>query len=208
MLVRPSEHDIRDVYKLLIGAVVPRPIGFISTTSRDGIRNLAPYSFFNAVCQNPPVVLFSSGIRAAAPGNPNERRKDSLRNVQETGEFVVNIVSEDFAEAMNAASGDYPFDVDEFEVSGLTPVRSELVTPCRVKEARVSMECKLMQTVMISDRPGGACLVIGEVVLLHVDDDIVDNYRIDPGKLRAIGRMGGNTYTRTSDRFDLARPKV
>lgn len=208
MIVRPSEHDIRDVYKLLIGSVVPRPIGFISSISADGVRNLAPYSFFNVVCQNPPVVIFSAGMRASAPGNPAERRKDSLRNVQETGEFVVNIVSEDFAEAMNLTAGEYPFDVDEFEISGLTPVASELVRPDRVKEARVQMECKVMQTLMVSDRPGGACLVLGEVLLLHVDDDIVENYRIDPDKLRAIGRMGGNTYSRTTDRFDLVRPPV
>lgn len=203
MTVRPAEHDIRDVYKLLIGSVVPRPIGFISSVSRDGMRNLAPFSFFNAVCQNPPVVVFSTGLREGV-----EMRKDTLRNVQETGEFVVNIVSEDFAEAMNATSGDYPYGVDEFEISGLTPISSELVKPPRVAESRVQMECRVQQTVLVSERPGGAWLVIGEVVCFHVDDSIVTNYRIDPDKLRAIGRMGGNTYARTADRFDLTRPPV
>jgi flavin reductase (DIM6/NTAB) family NADH-FMN oxidoreductase RutF len=203
MIVRPSEHDIRDVYKILIGSVVPRPIAFVSTVSAGGIRNLAPFSFFNAVCQNPPVIVFSTGLRRGDHG-----RKDTLRNVEETGEFVVNIVSEDFAEAMNATAGEYPFEVDEFEISGLTPLASAIVKPPRVAESKVQMECKLMQTVLVSDRPGGACLVIGEVVCFHVDDAIIDHFRIDPDALRAIGRMGGNTYSRTNDRFDLARPVV
>ncbi len=206
MTVNPAEHDVRDVYKLLIGSVVPRPIAFVSTVSRDGIRNLAPFSFFNAICPNPPMVCFSPTFKASENGEPGT--KDTLRNVMETGEFVVNIVSEDFAEAMNATSGEYPPDVDEFLISGLTPVPSETVRPPRVKESRVQMECRLVQVVTLSERPLGASLVIGEVLRFHVDDAIVDNFRIDPDKLRAIGRMGGTSYARTSDRFDLSRPVV
>jgi flavin reductase (DIM6/NTAB) family NADH-FMN oxidoreductase RutF len=206
MTVNPAEHDPRDVYKLLIGSVVPRPIALVSTVSAGGVRNLAPFSFFNAICPNPPMVCFSPTFKASPNGEPG--RKDTLRNVQETGEFVVNIVSEDFAEAMNATSGEYPPEIDEFLVSGLTPAPSDIVRPPRVKESKVQMECRLVQVVTVSQRPLGASLVIGEVLRFHVDDSIVDNFRIDPNKLRAIGRMGGTSYARTSDRFELARPVV
>ncbi|MBI3208994.1 MAG: flavin reductase family protein [Candidatus Solibacter usitatus] len=205
MTVDPTQHESRDVYKLLIGSVVPRPIGFISSVSADGVRNLAPFSFFNAVCQNPPTVIFSAGLKGASSA---DKRKDTLRNVQETGEFVVNIVGSDIAAAMNTTSGDYAPEIDEFEVAGLTPIASETVRPARVKECRVQMECRATQFVTVSDKPGGACIVVGEVVRIHVDDGIVDGYKIDPAKLDAIGRMGGNTYARTTDRFDLERPVV
>ena len=128
--------------------------------------------------------------------------------MQATGEFVVNIVSEEIAEQMNLCSGEYPHGVDEFEVSGLTPVPSDLVRPPRVRESHVNMECKLIQILDVSTRPRGGSLIIGEVIRFHVDDAIVDNFRIDPDKLRAIGRMGGNEYARTRDRFEMIRPKV
>jgi len=201
MTVNPSEHDPRDVYKILIGAVVPRPIALVSSLSSDGIPNLAPFSFFNAICSNPPCLCFSTAFRAGTG-----TAKDTLRNIRETGQFVVNIVSEGMAERMNLTAGEYPPEVDEFVVSGLTAVPSDLVKPARVAESLVQMECKLQQIVIVSDRPSGAALVIGEVVRFHVDDGIVENFRIDPDKLLAIGRMGGNTYSRTRDRFDIARP--
>lgn len=201
MTVNPSEHDPRDVYKILIGAVVPRPIALVSSLSSDGIPNLAPFSFFNAICSNPPCLCFSTAFRAGTG-----TAKDTLRNIRETGQFVVNIVSEGMAERMNLTAGEYPPEVDEFVVSGLTAVPSDLVKPARVAESLVQMECKLQQIVVVSDRPSGAALVIGEVVRFHVDDGIVENFRIDPDKLLAIGRMGGNTYSRTRDRFDIARP--
>jgi len=121
---------------------------------------------------------------------------------------VVNIVSEEFAEQMNACSAEFPPDVDEFEVSGLTPVASDLVRPPRVKESHINMECRLVQIVDVSTRPLGGSLVIGAVLRFHVDDSLFDNYKIDPDKLQAIGRMGGPTYTRTTDRFDMIRPKT
>jgi flavin reductase (DIM6/NTAB) family NADH-FMN oxidoreductase RutF len=183
---------------LLIGSIVPRPIAFVSTVSPDGVRNLAPFSFFNAICGEPPTVCFASGVR--------QPRKDTLLNAEATREFVVNIVSEEIGAQMNVCSGDYPHDVDEFEVSGLTPVASDLVKPPRVGESHVSMECKVTQIVEVSKRPMGGSLVIGEVIRFHVDDAILDHFRIDPDKLLAIGRMGGNTYARTRDRFDMIRP--
>ena len=185
-------------YRLLSGAVITRPIAFVSTISLHGVRNLAPFSFFNAVCSEPPVVSFCPTSR--------EPLKDTLANVLATGEFVVNIVNEAIAAQMNICAAEYPADVDEFEVSGLTAVASDVVKPPRVLESPVSMECRLIEVVDVSRLPRGASLVLGEVVRFHVDDGVVSNYVIDPDKLRAVGRMSANSYVRTRDRFELIRP--
>lgn len=200
MIIDPASVPYTTSYKLLIGSIVPRPIGFISTISAEGGYNVAPFSFFNAICGEPPVVCFACGNRTPP--------KDSLANVRATGEFVVNIVSEEIAEKMNACSGDYPAGVDEFAISGLTPVKSDLIRAPRVLESHVNMECKVMQIIEVSTLPRGGSLVIGEVVRFHVDDSIVDNFRIDPEKLKAVGRMGGDGYSRTRDRFEMPRPRV
>lgn len=198
MIVDPSAASPLDVYKLLSGSIVPRPIAFVSTVSADGVANLAPFSFFNAVCANPPTVSFCPGVRVPP--------KDTLANVRATGEFVVNIVGADIARQMNLASGDYPPEESEFDVSGLTPVPSEAVRAPRVAESHVNMECRLVQIVEVSRKPMGASLVLGEVVRFHVDDAIVDDFRIDPVKLDAIGRMGGRGYIYTRDLFEMQRP--
>jgi len=202
MIVDPGGTDPQNVYKLMIGSILPRPIAFVSTVAADGVPNLAPFSFFTGVSANPPVICFVP-VRRLADGG----RKDTLNNIEATREFVVNIVSEDFAEKMNKCSEEFPPDVDEFVASGLTPVPSDLVKPPRVKESHINMECRLLQVVHVSDKPLGGSVVLGEVVRFHVDDAIVDNFRIDPDKLHPFGRMGGNTYTRCTDRFDLIRPK-
>lgn len=201
MIIDPAGTDARDVYKLMVGAIVPRPIAFVSSLSASGIRNLAPFSFFTGISANPPVICFSPTVRAS-DGNT----KDTLRNVKETREFVVNVVSETFALQMNVCSAEFPPEVDEFERSGLTPVASRLVKPPRVQESMVNMECRLVQVVEISTKPLGGSLVIGEVLCFHVADEIFEAYRIDPDRLRAIGRMAGPTYARTTDRFDMERP--
>jgi flavin reductase (DIM6/NTAB) family NADH-FMN oxidoreductase RutF len=199
IVVDPAAVPPMNSYKLLIGSVVPRPIAFVSTISPAGVLNLAPFSFFNAICGNPPVVCFACGVRSP--------EKDTLANVRASGEFVVNIVSEEIAEQMNRTSGEYSADVDEFQISGLTPVASDLVRPPYVAESRMNMECKLLQIVVVSTRmPLGGTLIIGEVVRFHVDAEVMHDFRIDPEKLRAIGRMGGNDYTRTRDRFTMIRP--
>ncbi|HEV2688717.1 MAG TPA: flavin reductase family protein [Bryobacteraceae bacterium] len=203
MFIDPRAENYQDVYKLLIGAIVPRPIAFVSTVSPDGVRNLAPFSFFTAISANPPVICFCPMRR---PGPLSY--KDTLHNIARTREFVVNIVSEEFAEKMNICSGDFPPEVDEFEAAGLTPLASDLIRPARVAESHVQMECKLYLTIEIGELPGSGNLVLGEVIRLHVDDAVIDGLRIDPDKLRAIGRMGGNSYTRTKDRFEMIRPKV
>jgi flavin reductase (DIM6/NTAB) family NADH-FMN oxidoreductase RutF len=200
LILDPAATPAQTIYKLLIGSVVPRPIAFISTLSADGVRNLAPFSFFNAICAEPPTVCFSNGFRIPS--------KDTLANVKATGEFVINIVSEEIAEAMNVCSGEYPHGVDEFQLCGLTPAASDLVKPPYVLESHVNMECRAVQIIEISTRPMGGTLVIGEVLRFHIDGEISSNFRIDPDKLRAVGRMGGNEYTRTRERFSMIRPNV
>lgn len=202
MRIDPSECAVLDVYKVLIGSVVPRPIAFVSTISPEGVLNLAPFSFFNAVCADPPMIVFATGNKRG--GLP----KDTLRNIQQTGEFVVNIVSETIAEAMNLTSGEYPPEIDEFQVSGLTPIPSERIRPPRVGESPVQMECRLHQLVTLSERPRGGSLIIGEVVLIHAADEVLDGFKVDPAALRAVARMGGDAYCRTTDRFELPRPVV
>jgi flavin reductase (DIM6/NTAB) family NADH-FMN oxidoreductase RutF len=202
MTINPKDHEYGNIYKLMIGCIVPRPIAFVSSLSPDGIPNLAPFSFFNGVCSNPPIVLFSTVIRK------DGKHKDTLNNIEATKEFVVNIVSEDFAEKMNICSADFPPEVDEFQVSGLSPIPSDLVKPPRVKESRISMECKLVTVVNFGNHPGAGSTIFGEVLRFHIADELFDNFRIDPDKLNPIGRMGGPTYTRTKDRFDLVRPKA
>jgi flavin reductase (DIM6/NTAB) family NADH-FMN oxidoreductase RutF len=201
MLFDPRSLPTRDVYRFLISAVVPRPIAFVSTMSPAGVLNLAPFSFFNAFCADPPVVGFCPVWRNPA--------KDTITNVRATREFVVNIVGEDIAEAMNVCSAEFAPDVDEFQQAKLTPVPSLVVKPPRVKESRINMECSLLQVIDFSEKPHGGSLVLGQVVRMHVDDEIIDaGYKIDADKLRAIGRMGGPEYARTRDRFAMIRPSA
>ena len=205
--IDPKHHDYSDIYKLMIGAVVPRPIAFVSSVDARGAFNLAPFSYFTICSSNPPFAVFSPVHRG-----PDQPPKDTLRNVRETGGFVVNIVTEDFLPQMNLTAADYPPEMDEFAISGLTPVASERVKAPRVEESPVQMECTLKDIIMLSDKPGGGSLVIGEVILIHLAKSVLADpeksvFKIDPDKLNAVGRMGGPTYVRTHDRIDLARPK-
>ena len=202
----PQQESVQNIYKLMIGAIVPRPIAFVSSLDLRGVRNLAPFSFFNGVSADPPVVLFCASVRREDPQRGLGPHKDTLLNVIDTREFVINVVTESIAEKMNLTSAQVPPDVDEFELSGLTPLPSELVKPPRVAESPVQMECRLRQIVEISEKLHGSTIVLGDVLRFHVSEDLVENFRIDADKLAAIGRMGGPTYVRTRDRFDLERP--
>lgn len=201
MIIDPQTLTHQDRYKLLNGSVVPRPIAFVSSMNAKGELNLAPFSFFNVVGSSPMSVVFSVMRRG-----PEALKKDTLVNIEETGEYVVNIVNEALVERMNVTSADFPHGVNEFAEAGLTPMPSELVRPPRVAESPINMECKLIQTVEVGNGPGGGTLIIGEVLRFHVWDDLYEGGRIDPDKLAAVGRMAGASYTRTKDRFDLVRP--
>ncbi len=206
----PADCEPRQVYKLMTGIIVPRPVALVSTIDRNGVPNLAPFSFFSGVGSNPPTVLFCPAVRAAArpgaDGQP-EVRKDTLRNVEETGEFVINVVSDAIAEAANATAAEVGPEVDEFVLSGLTPQPSDMVRPARVAESPAQMECKLLQVIYTSREPGGGVIVLGQVLRFHVRKSLVEDFRVDPEYLDAVGRMAGNTWSRTRDRIELVRPK-
>lgn len=201
MIIDPSEHHFNDSYKLMIGSIVPRPIAFVSTQSKDGIFNLAPFSFFNGICSNPPSILFCPARRGY-----DGKTKDTLNNIRDTEEFVVNIVSENLAEQMVECATDFEPDINEFDISGLTPDPCQIIAPPRVKEAKISFECKLNQIIPVGNEgPGGGFVVIGTVVLFHVDDDVYENGHILIEKLRPMGRMAGNKYIRPTDQFEIIR---
>ncbi len=199
MRIAPEGPGSEGAYQLLSDAVVPRPIAFVSTIGPEGVPNVAPFSFFNAVCSSPPTVAVSVSRRQGA-------FKDTARNIRATREFVVNIVDDALAEQMNASSADFPPEVSEFKATGLTPVQGEMVRAPRVEEAPVSLECKLVQIVELGQGARRADLYIGEVVLFHVRDGLYVNGRIDPRRLKAVGRLGGNNYCRTHDVFEMVRP--
>ena len=202
----PAECLQRQVYKLMTGIIVPRPIALVSTLSREGVANLAPFSFFCGVGSVPPTVLFCPSLRAPDSAEAG-KRKDTLRNVEETGEFVINVVSDAISAAANAASAEVPPEVSEFMLSGLTPIPSEAVRPSRVAESPAQMECKLLQVIYTGHAPGSGVIVLGEVVRFHVREDLVEDFRVDPAGLDAVGRMAGNTWVRTRERMELIRPK-
>jgi flavin reductase (DIM6/NTAB) family NADH-FMN oxidoreductase RutF len=209
MIVSPSELSHSELYGTLLNSVAPRPIAWVSTISAAGNLNLAPFSFFNAVCVDPPLLAFAPGHRQpkqAAVGHGEA--KDTLRNVRETKEFVVNIVTYELAEAMNLTSGEYDASVNEFELAKLTPQPSKIVRPPRVAESPVSFECKLHQILDFSSRPTSSSLVIGQVVSIHISDAHLKDGKLDRNSLDLIGRMGGIQYTRTTQRFEMVRPKV
>jgi flavin reductase (DIM6/NTAB) family NADH-FMN oxidoreductase RutF len=183
--------------------VVPRPIGWISSLSAGGIVNLAPYSFFNAVAEDPPCVVYSAS-GSHAEGGP----KDSLRNVEETGEFVFNLATYELREQMNQTSANVARDVDEMEMAGLAAAPSIKVGPPRVRDAAANLECRYLQTVEIPNRKGQGrnAIVFGEVVGIHIRDDVIVDGMIDVRAMRPIARLGYNDYAVVDDFFTLLRP--
>jgi flavin reductase (DIM6/NTAB) family NADH-FMN oxidoreductase RutF len=209
MQIKPSDVKPRDFYRILISAVAPRPIAWVSTISRDGVPNLAPFSFFNVVCGTPPMLGFSPGVRAKevreALGSP---LKDTLQNIRDTGEFVVAVVTGELVERMNLTAQDCDANVDEFHLAGVTPRASSLVKPLQVAESPVNFECQVRHILDLGSENSGSSLVIGEVVSATLAEDVLVEGKIDGNLLDMVGRMGGNQYTRTTSRFDLARPPL
>jgi flavin reductase (DIM6/NTAB) family NADH-FMN oxidoreductase RutF len=210
MNVLASELSHREMYGLILNCVAPRPIAWVSSLSGSGQPNLAPFSFFNCVCATPPLLAFAPGLRPPRedPQSEHGEPKDTLRNIRETKEFVISLVTYDLLEPMNISSGEYPSSVNEFELAKLTPQPSQLVRAPRVAESPVSFECKLYQILDFNKSPDGGSLVIGEIVNIHIDDKHMKDGRLDRNSLDLIGRMGGIQYTRTRERIELVRPKV
>ena len=199
MQLDPAAMPQQSVYKLLIGCVVPRPIAWVSTVNADGVHNLAPFSFFMAVCNDPPTVAFSSSRREGS-------KKDTVTNIEHSGDFVVNVVDDPLAEHMNLTSGEYPAEVDEFALTGLTAAPGVKVRAPRLVEAPISLECRVDRIISIGRGPN--TLVIGEIVYFHVRDELYDpsTGRIDMHELKPVGRLAGNLYSHIHDIFEMKRP--
>jgi flavin reductase (DIM6/NTAB) family NADH-FMN oxidoreductase RutF len=194
LIIDPDTLDPLSRYKLLIGSVVPRPIAWTSTVSTKGVHNLAPFSFFTVASRNPAMLCISVGPRVNRPPDT----KDTLSNIAETEEFVINIVSLPLSNAMHESSRNHPPEADEFEEAGLTPAACEVVAAPRVEEAAVSMECLLDRVL----RLGTDHLIIGRMVRFHVREELYENGRIDVAKLQPLGRLAG-TYTKVETIFEL-----
>ncbi len=197
MIVDPSSLPERESYRLMISAFVPRPIAFVSTRSRTGVDNCAPFSYSMGVSSHPMVLAVSVGERDGRP-------KDTARNILDTREFVINLATEAIAEKMNVASGDYAGTVSEFTEAGLTPAPSEAVRAPRIAESPVNFECRLIRAVTVADNT----VFFGEALRLHLDEAILTSGLVDVHKLRPIGRLGGLRYCRTQEVFEMVRPKV
>lgn len=201
MIYDPAEHPFSETHKLMIGSIVPRPIALVSTTSNNGINNLAPFSYFNGVCSKPPTIMFAPARRGW-----DGKEKDTLINIRNTKEFSINIVSEDIGEKMVKCSTDYEKEVDEYSKSGLSPLSSKKIKPPIVSESKISLECILNQIVQIGKEDAGSgFIVIGTIVLFHIDDEVYDNGRIILDKLQPLGRVAGNGYVRSTNAFDIVR---
>ncbi len=200
MIIDPSTLAPRDRYRLLISTVAPRPIAWVSTRAADGSLNLAPFSFFQAVSGTPPLIILSVGQRSGRP-------KDTLRNIQATGEFVINLVTEDVAERMNQTSGDWPPEVDEFALAGLTPAPSLIVAAPRVAESAINLEAKCKQIVPLEG--SDYTLVVGQIVRWHIADGLLaPDGLIDLPRLRPIARLARDEYVRFGEVFSMPRPAV
>jgi flavin reductase (DIM6/NTAB) family NADH-FMN oxidoreductase RutF len=201
MQIDVSQASVPEIYRALVAIVTPRPIAWVTSVDPEGRVNLAPFSFFNAFGANPPVVVFSPVIRR------DGTRKDTLRNAEATGQFVLNAAVESLAQQVNLSSTELPYGESEIELTGLELLPSIKVRPPRLAASPTHLECKLIQIVPIGKGPTAANLVIGEVVLIHIDDAVLDaRGEVDPRKLRTIARLGGDYYCRTTDLFEMRRP--
>lgn len=198
--IDPQKNSERDNYKLLIGSIIPRPIAFVTTQSEDGIVNGAPFSYFNIVSSNPPMV-------SLAIQRPNDELKDTARNIYSRREFVVHIVDEENVVKINETAASLPATKSEIELADLTLVQSESVSVPGVKEVKVRLECRLVQAIPLGGEGPGSDLFIGEVVRFHIDEAIYEKGRINPRDLGAVSRLAGINYAKIGDIFSIERPK-
>lgn len=196
----PKSLEQSAVYKLLTGSVIPRPIGWISTIDEEGINNLAPFSYFNILGDDPPHVMFSTR-------RDNNSNKDTLNNVLANKQFVVNMVTESVVEAMNTTALSVSSDIDEFELAKVTPISSKLIKPMRVKESPIHFECEMVHHYFLENHnQGGACIVIGRIVMMHFDDAILlDNYKINMENYKPVSRLAGSNYSKIGEIFSIKR---
>ncbi|WP_264509763.1 flavin reductase family protein [Flavobacterium sp. N1719] len=196
----PENLEQSAIYKLLTGTIIPRPIGWISTVDADGVNNLAPFSYFNLLGDDPPHVMFSTR-------RDNDSNKDTLNNVLTTKQFVVNMVTEAVVEQMNATSDKLPPEVDEFVHAGLTPIPSLKIKPMRVKESPIHLECELVHHYFLEEhQQGGACVLIGRVIMMHFDDAVLlDNYKINLENYKPVARLAGANYSKLGEQFAIKR---
>jgi flavin reductase (DIM6/NTAB) family NADH-FMN oxidoreductase RutF len=193
-----SKMDIGSIYRLLIGSVVPRPIAWVSSMNSKGQSNLAPFSFFNAISSDPPCLIFSPTYKEGG------REKDTLINIRETGEFVVNSVSEWVVEPMHQSSAEYDSGIDEMKKLNLTPIASSKVRPHRVKESPIQFECLLEKIVPIGEvKLGSTNLVIGRIVMMHIWNEAISDGKVLIEKIKPVARLGGRMYGRVDDLFEL-----
>ncbi len=200
MEFNPDTLEASAIYKLLTGSVIPRPIGWISTIDQNGINNLAPFSYFNILGDDPPHIMFSTR-------RDNNTNKDTLNNVLNNKQFVVNMVTEELVEQMNATAQSVPSEVDEFELVGLTPLPSTLIKPNRVKESPITFECEMVHHYFLENsKTGGACVVIGRVIMMHIDESVLlDNYKINMETYKPVSRLAGANYTKIGEVFSIKR---
>ena len=199
----PSSLSVRDNYKLLIGAIIPRPIALVSTISSQGTYNLAPFSFFNGVSSNPPTLMVAIARKA------DGQKKDSLINIENTKDFVVNVSSEWLIGPISHCGSEYPFGVSEFEVTGLTPLSSTKVKSPRVKEAAIQFECKLYSSQHVGDNTAGsATMVIGHIVCVHVPKEAYKDGRINAEIIKPVARLGGTNYMNMGNIVSVPTPRA
>ena len=204
LTIDPKTEKTSIVHKYILGAVAPRPIAFASTIDNDGNLNLSPFSFFNAFSANPPILIFSPARRVR--GNTI---KHTLENVTQNNEVVISIVTAEMAQQISLSSCDFEKGVNEFEKAGFTPVKSEIIKPFCIKESPVNFECKVNQIISLGEEGGAGNLVICEILKIHINEEILDDENnIDPLKLNALSRLGGNWYGKTTkdSLFQLAKP--
>ncbi len=199
--IEPGSMSEREIYKFLIGSIIPRPIAFVTTISKEGNLNGAPFSYFNIVSSNPPMISLS--IQRSAG-----KQKDTARNIIESKQFVVHIVDEQNVEKINQTAASLPSNQSEIELANLTPIESVKISVPGVKEAKIRMECSLEHSLELggSDTPG-CDLIIGKVVQFHIEEDIYKNGRINPNGLAAVSRLAGNDYAKIGEIFEVKRPK-
>lgn len=201
--IQPKNNSERENYKLLTGTIIPRPIAFVTTISEEGVVNGAPFSYFNIVSANPPLV-------SVAIQRPNGNLKDTARNIYNNGEFVVHIVDQNNVKQVNETAASLPYNESELEIANLTQVTSDMINVPGIKEAKVRFECKLVQALpLINEENPGSDLFIGEVVLFHIDESIFDQDKgyIDERSLDAVSRLAGQNYATLGEIFSIERPK-